>query len=94
MLARMNVLENRAEHTWTSDQVMLLDEIVSQAMHWKTREEVSSVKQRHNFQRHQGQSHEHLQEYQQSVQRHMSEVLQEVQVQQAASGEEVEHFET
>ena len=36
------------------------------------------------------QSHEQLQEHQQHVQRHLSEVWQEVQIQQVASGEEVD----
>ena len=42
------------------------------------------------LQRHQRQSSEHLQEYQQGVRRHLSEVQHQDQVQQVASGEQVE----
>ena len=50
MRTRMGALENQAEQTWTSHQGLLLNEIiVSQASHWKAREEVCSLKQRQNL---------------------------------------------
>ena len=44
------------------------------------------------LQRHQSESHEHLQEYQQGVRRLLSEVHQEVQVQQVAGKEEADNL--
>ena len=43
------------------------------------------------LERHQRHSHEHVQEYQQCVRRYMSEVQQHLQVQQVASGEDVDN---
>ena len=88
---RMGALEQRAEQSWTSHQVMLLDEmnsVAGDALEWKSREEACSVEQIQNFRRHERQNHEHLQEYQQDVERHLAEVQNEVQSHQIASREE------
>ena len=86
---KMGALENQAEQTWTSHQVVSLNEMhsdASNALENQRRSLLSDATP--ELQRHQKQSHEHLQEYQ----RHLSEVQQEVQVQQIASAEEVEHL--
>ena len=59
---------------------------MSQATHWKTRDEVRSVKQRQNFKSIKCKVHEN----QQGVPRHLSEVQQEVH--QVASREKVDIF--
>ena len=63
---------------------------MSQVTQCKTTEQVCPVKQQQNLKRHQRQSHEHMQENQQSVQRHLSEVPNKVQVQQVPNGEDLD----
>ena len=91
--ARMGALENRAEQTWTSHHVIPWNEMKSVAG------DALGNQKRNLFdeataedQRHQWQIREHLQGYQQGVRRNLSEVRPEVQVQQDASGEEVENL--
>ena len=63
---------------------------MSQATHKKKKRRGLLDEATVELQRHQRQSHEHLQEYQQGVRRDLSEVQQKVPVQQVASREEVE----
>ena len=88
MLARMGALEQRAEQTWTPHQDTLWNEVNSvagDALENQRRSLLSEATT--ELQRHPGQSHKHLQEYQQGVRRHLSEVQPEVKVQQVASRE-------
>ena len=83
--------ENKQSKTWTSHSVILLDEmrgVASDALENRRRNLLSEATA--ELQKQHRQSHEQLQEYRQRVQRHLSEVWQEVQIQQVASGEEVD----
>ena len=76
MLAREGALEQRAEHSWTSHQVILLDEMNSvegDALEFEKRNLLSEADA--ELQRHQRQSQGNLQEHQQDAQRRLSEVL-------------------
>ena len=73
----MSALENQAEQTSTSHQVMSLNEIKSVASDAQKNQRRSLLNEATiELQRHRSQSHEHLEEYQQGGRRHLSEVQQ------------------
>ena len=74
MRTRIGAVENQAEQTWTSHQITILKEMTSIAGDALENQRRSLLNEATaELQR---QSHEHLQEYQQSVQRQLSEVQQ------------------
>ena len=87
---RTSALENQAEQTWTSHQIMFLNEMngaAGDALDNQRRSLLNDATA--ELQRHQRQNHQHLQEYQQGLRRHLSEGSQVVQIHQVATREEV-----
>ena len=79
VLATTGALEQRADQSWTSDQVSPLDGmngVAGDALEIQGRSLLSEANS--ELQRHQRQNQEHPQEYQQDVQRHFSGVQNEV----------------
>ena len=74
-MERLSALENQAEQTWTSHQVMLLYEMNSIAGDELENQRRSLLNEATaELQSHLRQFYEHLQEYQQCVQRQLSDV--------------------
>ena len=94
MRTKMGALENQAEQTWRSHQVKSLDEMTNVASDALENPRRSLLREpTAELPKHQRESADHLQEYQQSVQRHLLEdVHHQVRVQQDETESSVLEF--